>query len=486
MTMDQNSLLIFKSRGLKEAPAEKKAPQEEQKKPVAVQKPTKPAVAAAQPQKQTPPPKMPQLPKAEEQKYPIQVIETPKPKQQIVKPVSQPAKPQEEKAAQQAPIDMIMQQKQTQKAPTENVTQPQPPHRLSVEERAEQLRRKLIAEQFAEQAVEKDTYKPVDRFANPASFATSPTEQQQPTAAKTSVYSKTMPIKQEEPQLAPKPAVVSQPATPVEQHPVQKEAQQPKPRPAEQAIVPKASKKPPLIPPPETEQQARYIPQKGTTMQNMQLSRAMAKNKTCALHPWREAYALCAYCHRAFCFEDIIEANKDYYCLEDVDNLPANYVEKTASYGNSASVIAGVLLMISFLVFFYFANANIIYILNSAVTSGIFTFIQQININYALALSEGALVLLGFISAILIMVQSKKGFYIGIFVCLASVTLFTYHYIESSTIYLAVVDMTMFVAFSLLLYSREKIAESTQETTLESQRGTQQEDIQKYSNVSQY
>ncbi|MEM0154774.1 MAG: hypothetical protein QW814_02990, partial [Methanothrix sp.] len=45
-------------------------------------------------------------------------------------------------------------------------------------------------------------------------------------------------------------------------------------------------------------------------------SEEAAEGLSCVWHPWRPAYAICNYCHRPFCFEDIVEQNGHYYCLE--------------------------------------------------------------------------------------------------------------------------------------------------------------------------
>ncbi|EQD58270.1 hypothetical protein B2A_04436, partial [mine drainage metagenome] len=47
--------------------------------------------------------------------------------------------------------------------------------------------------------------------------------------------------------------------------------------------------------------------------------REAAEGMYCVWHPWRSAYAICHYCHRPFCFEDLVESNGNYYCLEDID-----------------------------------------------------------------------------------------------------------------------------------------------------------------------
>jgi hypothetical protein len=193
---------------------------------------------------------------------------------------------------------------------------------------------------------------------------------------------------------------------------------------------------------------------KRAAIKMQQQSREAAKGKTCAWHPWREAYATCGYCNRYFCFQDIVEFNRNYYCLDDIDNVSSKFAETAASKGNNLGLVSGVFLMISFLVFFFYANAQIIYILQYMHNVGISFFLAHVDYTYVLALLEGAFAALALVSALLLFVRSPKGFYIGVFACLGAVALFSYQYTGTATVYLGIVDILMFGAFAMLLYSR--------------------------------
>lgn len=185
-----------------------------------------------------------------------------------------------------------------------------------------------------------------------------------------------------------------------------------------------------------------------------QHSRDAAKGKTCAWHPWREAYATCRYCNRYFCFQDIIEFNRDYYCLEDIDSISPKYAESPSSRSSNLRLASGLLLMVSFFVFFYFANAQILFILQYIHKVTLPFFLENINYSYALALMGGIFSALAFVSALLLFIHSPKGFYIGVFVCLGAVALFSYQYTNTATPYLGVVAALIFAAFAALIYSR--------------------------------
>jgi hypothetical protein len=193
---------------------------------------------------------------------------------------------------------------------------------------------------------------------------------------------------------------------------------------------------------------------KSAAIKAQQQSRDAAKGKTCAWHPWREAYATCGYCNRYFCFQDIVEFNRNYYCLDDIDNVSSRFAETAASKGNNLGLVSGVFLMISFLVFFFYANAQILYIVQYMHNVGISFFLAHVDYTYVLALMEGAFASLALVSALLLFVRSPKGFYIGVFACLGAVALFSYQYTSTATAYLGIVDVLMFGAFAMLLYSR--------------------------------
>ncbi len=193
---------------------------------------------------------------------------------------------------------------------------------------------------------------------------------------------------------------------------------------------------------------------KSAAIKKQQESRDAARGQTCSWHPWREAYATCGFCNRFFCFQDIIEFNRNYYCLDDIDKVSPKFVENVSSRSNNLWLVSGLLLMAAFFVFFYFANAQLIYVLQYLHKVTIFYFLASINYSYVFALLGGLFTSLALISALLLFVRSPKGFYLGVFVCLGSVALFSYQYTGTATAYLGVVDALMFLAFAVLIYSR--------------------------------
>jgi len=185
------------------------------------------------------------------------------------------------------------------------------------------------------------------------------------------------------------------------------------------------------------------------------MSREAVQNLHCTWHPWRKAYSRCNYCHRPFCFEDIAEYNGNYYCLEDVDKAPSysGAKERYSTY-NNLSVAAGAMMLAMFAVFIVFANGQLGYIIGYANAVGIFQFLGNINYSYITALAEGLFAALGVIAAMLLFIQSVRGYSVALLCVFANVALASYQYLNSGTVYLAAVAGMGFVAIILLAYSR--------------------------------
>ena len=194
---------------------------------------------------------------------------------------------------------------------------------------------------------------------------------------------------------------------------------------------------------------------KSTISRTEEQSRDAAKGKSCVWHPWRPAYALCNYCNRPFCYEDIIEYKNNYYCLEDIDKVSTGAgVETTVRY-NRLSMLSALLFIIAFIVFVSSAIGQVAYITNYANKIGFFSFIAQLNYAYTSALLGFFLALFSIIAGILIFVHSDKGFMVGSLVGAFSTILFSYSYISSGAVYTIAISLVSFAALVLLLLSRE-------------------------------
>ena len=228
-----------------------------------------------------------------------------------------------------------------------------------------------------------------------------------------------------------------------------------------------------------------YISKKVATQGRAQQSREAARGRNCVWHPWREAFAICTYCHRPFCFEDTMEYGNQYYCLEDIDYASSTYKEKLASTGNTIGIISGILLMLGFLAFFYFSNGQVIYVVSYLYKVGLSYFFTHISYSYIFALVDSALMIVAFVAALLAFTQSNKAFMLGVLVCLSSVAIFSYQYISTFTTYLIVLDTLMLLGFITLLISRTATGEF-RDNRLVSERRHTNSNMTRWPNVGRF
>ncbi len=183
-------------------------------------------------------------------------------------------------------------------------------------------------------------------------------------------------------------------------------------------------------------------------------SKKAAEGLFCTWHPWRSAYSVCAECHRPFCYEDIIEYSGKYYCLEDIDSVAAHGgIGPEFVYNKVSLVSAGAFLSI-IVVYLYFSYGQLLYLFNYANHIGLNTFLTKLNITYITVLFSAILILFNFISAMLIFAQSKKGYGFGILSGFLSITLFSYEFINSYSLYTAIISALSFASLISLGYSR--------------------------------
>ena len=183
-------------------------------------------------------------------------------------------------------------------------------------------------------------------------------------------------------------------------------------------------------------------------------SRKAAQGLQCTWHPWREAYAICNYCHRPFCFEDLVSQNGYFYCLEDIDKAAGageSQTKQPAGINYSAiSIVSGVFFIATFVVFLVFESNNLINTFSYANSIGIITFFRKMNIGTALFLLSSLFVLLAFISSFVVVLRSRGYYSLGMLSGLAVTALFGYNYIVSSTLYSLVIAVAGFVSIVTL------------------------------------
>ncbi len=200
--------------------------------------------------------------------------------------------------------------------------------------------------------------------------------------------------------------------------------------------------------------EGRYKTKLGSTNERLRISRDAAAGNRCASHPWRNAYAICGMCKRPFCYEDVTEFNNNYYCLSDIDTVDKAHPAEVVSSGGTSYMLSGVLLMLSFMTFFAFSYRQTIFVFRYLNRVGLPFFLVHANYSYIFSFTDNLLLIAGLVTAILIIVQSRKGLYAGTFVMLSSVAIFSYQYLSTGTQYFSYIGVMMFAAFALMLYSK--------------------------------
>jgi len=175
----------------------------------------------------------------------------------------------------------------------------------------------------------------------------------------------------------------------------------------------------------------------------------------CVWHPWRPAYAICAYCHRPFCYEDLTEYNGHYYCLEDINKVSANAPSENVYVKyNNLGIIAASSMLVVFVIFMYTSLGSIIAMVNLSNHIGILAFSSKFLGTYGYLLFGTILAVLMLVASLLIFLETKRSFPLGLFVSFASVAIFSYEYLNTSNMYAAILSILSFAGLVSLIYSR--------------------------------
>ncbi len=182
------------------------------------------------------------------------------------------------------------------------------------------------------------------------------------------------------------------------------------------------------------------------------IARESASGLNCIWHPWRQAYAICSYCHRAFCFEDIVAERGNYYCLEDMDTAIRSRMETASNKSSNVSVIAGGAYLIPVIVFIYSYNAALASAVSYIAAIGFIPFVYNPVYQYAFPLIGGAATMLSFMLGLWLFAGSRKVFP-GLAIGATTSAIFIYDYLSSASLYDLVIGLTSLAALMLFVYS---------------------------------
>ena len=189
---------------------------------------------------------------------------------------------------------------------------------------------------------------------------------------------------------------------------------------------------------------------------DLKTSIKLAKGQQCAWHPWRGSYATCSYCRRPFCYQDLVEHKKSYYCLEDIDTVFPEHEKMQKISEHNWSTIGGVLLMLTVAVFvvYFLVYGNTIQSL-STITNNLPASLLHANGTNMLSLIEAIFIALAFVAALMVLLGARGAFYLGMITCIGILSIFSYQLFTTTvTAQPAIMDTTAFLSFVTLIQAR--------------------------------
>ncbi len=187
-----------------------------------------------------------------------------------------------------------------------------------------------------------------------------------------------------------------------------------------------------------------------------QESKRLAINLMCTWHPWRPAYAVCKYCHRPFCYEDLVNYKGNYYCLEDIDKVSNGEGDSNQNAGESSinlSMITSVLMILPLIILVFLDSSQISTAIAFLIKLGLIPILSTKYFSYAIILAESLIVVLEFIGGIMLFIKSRFNFIYTLVIQIIAIAIFTYESILYVQFPIIMVAVFTFMAFVLNLYS---------------------------------
>lgn len=177
----------------------------------------------------------------------------------------------------------------------------------------------------------------------------------------------------------------------------------------------------------------------------------------CFNHPWRPAYARCSYCKRPFCYADLVENGKQQYCFEDLSHATDGKT-KYAAAPNLSTYTASILFLISSLTILYYIAPQIQLITIQVAHVGPVTFLNTLTYSSEAILLSVLFATTGFLSSIIVLKNSVRGFLVCAVMLFATIIFFSYQYISTTSTgapnYFLYVTLILFATMFMLALSR--------------------------------
>lgn len=214
---------------------------------------------------------------------------------------------------------------------------------------------------------------------------------------------------------------------------------------------------------------------------NVATARQAVAGLNCVWHPWRQAYAICNYCHRAFCFEDIVEDRGNYYCIEDMDTAIKKKIEAESSRALNISVIAGGAFLVPMLIFIYAYNSALVDAISYVSAVGFVPFIYDPVYLYSFPLMGIAAVFLGLVIGLRLFMGDRRLFPNAL-AGLTLMALFAFNYFQTYNLYDFAIAATFAAALGMFAYSNSAYISQEEVAPV----APQEEPVPQWANVSRF
>jgi len=184
-------------------------------------------------------------------------------------------------------------------------------------------------------------------------------------------------------------------------------------------------------------------------------SRKLASKMNCVIHPWRQAYAICDFCKRPFCYEDIMEYNGSYYCLDDIDKVSQEIRASLNVRYTRLSVMSSTMFFLVLLVFIYSQSGVIAPLISGTLQYGPSIYgASGSGLANLLAAASLLAAVLSFISGVMVIMSAHISFRVSAISGLFTVALFSYQYLNNGNLFYGAISALSFIGLVSLAYSR--------------------------------
>ncbi len=181
---------------------------------------------------------------------------------------------------------------------------------------------------------------------------------------------------------------------------------------------------------------------------------------SCVIHPWRQAYAICDYCKRPFCYADIIDFHGKSYCLNDIDQATSIRI-KHMETPTFFAYISSLLFALSSVILIYIMYNPAGFLIADIESVGFSVAILGVLLQYIFIVVELLITLMSLVSAVVVIKRSNRAFVFGVSVLVLTLLDIGYEYLNSNAPYLYFVLGVTLVNIAVISTGRLNIIGST-------------------------